>query len=73
MILEQNANMMVKDRVKEFLQQQAENESYIDFCCVGNRGLNMARTGQGDDFLGTVARAMISMRQLNVIFFPQPV
>ena len=42
----------------------------MDFCAVGNRGINMGNATTGDDFLGSVARAMISMRKLNVIFVP---
>lgn len=64
--------MTIKQRVKEHLRAQAENDQYIDFCCVGNRGNNVGSAANGDDYLGSVARAMISMRQLNVIFFPMP-
>ena len=50
--------------------EQAEDDSYIDFVCVGNRGLNVGNAADGDNFMGNVASSMIAMRQLNVIFIP---
>ena len=62
--------MSIKNRIKEYLKEQCDDQSYIDFVCVGNRGLNMGNAADGDDYLGSVARAMISMRKLNCIFMP---
>ena len=60
----------VKEKVKEYLREQDENDAYIDFICVGNRGLNVGNAVDGENYLGTVAQAMIGMRRLNVIFVP---
>ncbi len=62
--------MTIKDRIKQYLKEQSDDDAYIDFVCVGNRGLNMGNAADGDDYLGTVARAMIQMRKLNTIFCP---
>ena len=43
---------------------------YVDFVCVGNRGLNVGNAAEGDNYLGRVAQAMIAMKRLNVIFVP---
>ena len=70
-ILTREPNETIKDCIKRYLKSQAENDAnYVDFCAVGNRGLNMGNAVTGDDFLGTVARAMITMRKLNSIFIP---
>ena len=69
-ILQNEANMTIKQRIKSYLREQSEDADYVDFVAVGNRGLNMGNAVDGDDYLGTVARAMISMRKLNVIFVP---
>ena len=52
------------------MKEQAQNNEYVDFCAVGNRGINVGNAESGDNFLGTVAQAMIGMRKLNVIFCP---
>jgi len=62
--------MTIKQRIKNYLKEQSEDSDYVDFVAVGNRGLNMGNAVDGDDYLGTVARAMISMRKINVIFVP---
>lgn len=52
------------------MKEQDETDMYVDFVCVGNRGLNMGNAADGDNYLGSVANSMIAMRQLNVIFVP---
>lgn len=69
-ILQNDANTQIKDRIKRYLKEQDETDSYVDFVCVGNRGLNMGNAADGDNYLGSVANSMIAMRQLNVIFVP---
>ena len=56
--------------IKNYLKGQAEDDQYIDFVCVGNRGLNVGNAVDGENYLGTVAQNMIAMRKLNVIFVP---
>lgn len=53
-----------------YLREQDQDDAYIDFVVVGNRGLNMGNAVDGDNYMGSVAMAMISMRRLNVIFCP---
>lgn len=62
--------MTIKNRIKQYLREQDENDAYVDFVCVGNRGLNVGNAVDGDNFMGNVAASMIAMRQLNVIFIP---
>ena len=69
-ILENQPNKTIKERIKEYLREQAESEFYVDFVCVGNRGINMGNAVDGDNYMGSVASSMIGMRQLNVIFVP---
>ena len=70
-ILHPEPNHTIKMTVKNYLLAQAEDDRYVDFISVGGRGVNAAEaTGGPEDFLGSVARAMISMRKLNVIFVP---
>ena len=71
-ILTSEPNETIKNCIKRYLKDQAADDDahYVDFCAVGNRGLNKGNAVTGDDFLGTVARAMISMRKLNSIFVP---
>ena len=71
-ILHTEPNQTIKAAIKAYLVGQAEDGMYVDFVSVGNKGLNSsgAAAGGGDDHLGSVARAMISMRKLNVIFIP---
>ena len=69
-ILQNEPNVLIRDRIKSYLKEQSEDDMYIDFVCVGNRGLNVGNAVDGENFLGTVARAMISMRRLNTIFIP---
>ena len=70
MVLQNEPDMTIRNRIKIYLKEQSENNDYIDFCCVGNRGINYGSAAAGDNYLGTVAREMISMRRLNVLFFP---
>ena len=69
-VVENHPNMTIKNRIKEYLREQAEDDNYVDFVCVGNRGLNVGNAADGDNFMGNVAQSMIAMRQLNVIFIP---
>ena len=69
-ILENMPSCTIKDRIKMYLREQAEDDSYIDFVCVGNRGLNVGNAADGENYLGTVANAMIAMKKLNVVFIP---
>ena len=69
-VVENHANMTIKNRIKEYLREQAEDDNYVDFVCVGNRGLNVGNAADGDNYMGNVASSMIAMRQLNVIFIP---
>ena len=69
-ILENTASTTIKSCIKQYFVEQDENDDYVDFCAVGNRGLNVGNAVVGENFLGTVAQAMISMRKLNVIFVP---
>ena len=69
-VLENQPNMTIKNRIKQYLREQDENDAYVDFVCVGNRGLNVGNAVDGDNFMGNVAASMIAMRQLNVIFIP---
>ena len=68
--LENEPGMTIKDRIKKYLQEQSENDEYVDFCAVGNRGLNVGSVARGDNYLGHVAEAMIAFKRLNVIFVP---
>lgn len=63
-------NCAIKERIKRYLREQDQDDAYIDFVVVGNRGLNMGNAADGDNYMGSVAMAMISMRRLNVIFCP---
>jgi len=70
-IISPKSSQTIKACVKEWLLSQAEDDRYIDFISIGARGSNAGEaTGGPEDFLGSVARAMISMRKLNVIFVP---
>ena len=69
-ILENMPNCSIKDRIKMYLREQSEDSAYVDFVCVGNRGLNVGNAVDGENYLGTVANAMIAMKKLNVIFIP---
>ena len=69
-VLENQPNMLIKNRIKMYLREQSEDDNYVDFVCVGNRGLNVGSAADGDNYMGTVASSMIAMRQLNVIFMP---
>ena len=69
-VLDNQPNMIIKDRIKMYLREQSEDDSYIDFACVGNRGINVGNAVDGENFMGSVASSMIAMRQLNVIFVP---
>ena len=54
-VLENGPNMLIKNRIKQYLREQAEDDNYVDFVCVGNRGLNTGNAVDGDNFMGTVA------------------
>ena len=69
-LLEGAPNTTIRDTIKKYLREQNEDNMYVDFICVGNRGLNMGNAVDGDNYMGSVAAGMISMRQLNVIFVP---
>lgn len=71
-VLNPEANMTIKQTIKNYLIGQREDNKYVDFVSVGNKGLNASggAAGGANDYLGSVARAMISMRKLNVIFIP---
>ena len=58
-ILENEPSMTIRDRIKQYLVEQNESNAYIDFCAVGNRGLNVGNAVDGANYLGTVAQAMI--------------
>lgn len=60
----------IKDVIKDYLVEQSENDSYIDFCVVGNRGINVGNAVEGQNYLGRVAQAMLAFKRLNVIFVP---
>ena len=69
-VLHRRANQEIRDRIKDYLIEQSEDNMYVDFVCVGNRGLNVGNAAEGDNYLGRVAQAMIAMKRLNVIFVP---
>ena len=69
-LLDGEPNQSIKTVIKNYLIGQAEDDAYIDFTCVGNRGLNVGNAVDGDNYLGTVAQNMIAMKKLNVIFVP---
>ena len=60
----------IKDVIKDYLVEQKENDSYIDFCAVGSRGINVGNAVDGPNYLGRVAQAMIGFKSLNIIFVP---
>ena len=70
MILTNEPTCTIKERIKMYLREQDQNDAYIDFVVVGNRGLNVGNAVDGENYMGSVAMAMISMRRLNVIFCP---
>ena len=69
-LLEREINQTIKARIKEYLKEQSENDMYIDFVCIGSRGLNVGNAADGDNFMGRRAQEMIAFRKLNVIFIP---
>lgn len=69
-VLESSPNETIKNRIKTYLIEQKEDDNYVDFICIGNRGLNVGNAVDGDNFLGHVAMAMIAFKKLNVIFCP---
>lgn len=69
-ILTNEPGMAIKDCIKRYLREQSQNDEYVDFCCVGNRGLNVGSVARGENYLGHVAQAMIGFKKLNVIFVP---
>jgi len=54
-VLTNEPNMTIRQRIKNYLREQSENDNYIDFCCVGNRGINVGSAASGENYLGTVA------------------
>merc|ERR1712060_114527 len=69
-LLEREINQTIKARIKEYLKEQSENDMYIDFVCIGSRGLNVGNAADGDNFMGRRAQEMIAFGKLNVIFIP---
>ena len=48
-------NETVKERVKAYLVNQAETDKYIDFVCLGGRGINYGNAVDGHNSMGRVA------------------
>lgn len=69
-VLENEPSTTIRQRVKDYLRDQDPTEAYVDFVCVGNRGLNVGNHVDGENYLGSVAQAMIGFKKLNVIFVP---
>ena len=58
--------------IKNYLKDEAQDikkHGYIDFVAVGNQGMNFA-SKDTEQYLGSVANAVLRARKMNSIFVP---
>lgn len=55
--------------IRDYLLASSADEVYIDIVLVGNKGADFS-TNKLDDYLGSVALAVIKNTKLNCIFLP---
>ena len=65
----EDANQSVYKRIKQYLVEQSNDDNYVDFVALGNRGINF-NSGKEEDKIGTVGKAIIAARKMNCIFVP---
>lgn len=68
-ILKSQPGRKPAELIREYLLASSSDEKYIDICLVGNKGADFS-TNELDDYLGSVALAVIKNTKLNVVFMP---
>jgi len=58
----------VYQRVQHFLIDESEDDHYVDFIGIGNRGIHHQVADSAT--IGSMAEIMITDRRINVIFVP---
>ena len=66
-VIEREVNHTIFQRIKQYLKDEMNENNYIDFVVVGNKGMASAEK-DSPDYIGSVATLVLQAKRMNCIF-----